>query len=128
MTVYRTFLRAKIHRAVTTAADLHYQGSLTVDKTLLEASDMREFELVQVVNVENGARFETYLIEGEAGSGVIQVNGAAARLAAVGDHLIIMAYAQLEEPLPAEWNPAVVLVDEHNRILQDPIHGGDPCC
>jgi aspartate 1-decarboxylase len=128
MTVYRTFLRAKIHRAVVTAADLHYQGSLTVDKTLLEASDMREFELVQVVNVENGARFETYLIEGMSGSGVIQVNGAAARLAAVGDHLIIMAYAQLTEPLPTEWNPAVVLVDEQNRILQDPIHGGDPCC
>ena len=126
--VYRTFLRAKIHRAVVTAADLHYNGSLTVDRALLEAAGMREYEMVQVVNVENGARFETYLIAGEAGSGVIQVNGAAARLAAAGDHLIVMAYAQVAEPVPDEWNPRIVLVDERNRISQAETQGGEPCC
>jgi aspartate 1-decarboxylase len=116
MTVFRTFLRAKIHRAVVTAADLHYNGSLTVDQALLDAAGMREYEMVQVVNVENGARFETYLIAGEPGSGVVQVNGAAARLAAVGDHVIVMAYAQVAEPLPEQWDPKIVLVDDRNRI------------
>jgi aspartate 1-decarboxylase len=128
MAIYRTLLRAKIHRAVVTAAELHYQGSLTVDRALMEAACLREFELVQVVDVENGARFETYLIAGQAGSGVIQVNGAAARLAAVGDHVIIMAYAQVAEPLPEDWQPAIVLVDEYNHRIIDPVHGGEPCC
>jgi aspartate 1-decarboxylase len=128
MTVFRTFLRAKIHRAVVSAADLHYNGSLTVDQTLLEASGMREYEMVQVVNVENGARFETYLIAGEHDTGVVQVNGAAARLAAVGDHIIVMAYAQVSEPVPDVWDPRIVLVDERNRILQAQSHGGEPCC
>ena len=128
MTVFRTFLRAKIHRAVVSAADLHYNGSLTVDQTLLEASGMREYEMVQVVNVENGARFETYLIAGEPDTGVVQVNGAAARLAAVGDHIIVMAYAQVSEPVPDVWDPRIVLVDERNRILQAQSHGGEPCC
>lgn len=128
MTIYRTFLRAKIHRAVVTAADLHYNGSLTVDRTLLEASGMREYEMVQVVNVENGARFETYLIAGEPDTGVVQVNGAAARLAAVGDHIIVMAYAQVAEPAPDVWDPRIVLVNDRNRILHAPPYGGDPCC
>lgn len=114
--MYRTLLRSKIHRAVVTAADLHYEGSLTVDTDLLEAADIRAYELVQVVDVESGARFETYTIPGQRGTGVIQVNGAAARLAAVGDHLIIMSYAMVEEPLPMDWSPTVVLVDERNRI------------
>lgn len=128
MTIFRTFLRAKIHRAVVTAADLHYNGSLTVDRTLLEASGMREYEMVQVVNVENGARFETYLIAGEPDTGVVQVNGAAARLAAMGDHIIVMAYAQVVDPVPDDWDPRIVMVDDRNRVLQAQSHGGEPCC
>jgi aspartate 1-decarboxylase len=116
--MYRTLLRSKIHRAVVTAADLHYEGSLTVDADLLDAADIRAYEQVQVVNVENGARFDTYTIRGLRGSGVIQVNGAAARLAAVCDHLIIMCYALVPEPLPDEWYPNIVLIDAHNRILE----------
>jgi len=114
----RTFLHAKIHRAVMTSADLNYEGSLTVDTDLLEAAGIREFELVQVVDVESGSRFETYIIAGQAGSGIIQANGAAARLVQLGDHVIIMAFAQVPEPLPADWAPTIVLVDEKNRILE----------
>ncbi len=114
----RSLLNAKIHRAVVTSADLNYEGSLTVDAQLLESAGIREFELVQVVDVENGARLETYTISGPAGSGVIQANGAAARLLSPGDHVIIMAFAQVSEPLPAEWLPNIVLVDEHNRIRE----------
>ena len=113
---YRTFLRSKIHRAVVTAADLDYEGSLTVDADLLEAAGMRAFEQVQVVDVENGARLETYLMTGEPGSGTIQANGAAARLLQPGDHVIIMAYALVEEPLPEAWQPIIVQVDELNRV------------
>lgn len=127
-TIYRTLLRSKIHRAVVTAADLHYAGSLTIDADLLKVSDIREYEWVQVVNVENGARLETYAIAGPAGSGVIQMNGAAARLAMVGDHIIIMAYAQVAEPLPDDWSPRVVHVDDHNHMLKLPAGGGEPCC
>jgi len=126
--MYRTLLRSKIHRAVVTSADLHYQGSLTIDKALLEASAIREFELVQVVNIENGARLETYTISGEEGSGIIQLNGAAARLAAVGDHIIIMTYALVPEPLPHDWLPTIIYVDEQNRILEVTNNGGKPCC
>jgi aspartate 1-decarboxylase len=126
--MYRTLLRSKIHRAVVTAADLNYQGSLTVDAALLISSWIREFELVQVVNIENGARLETYTIAGPEGSGIIQLNGAAARLAAVGDHLIIMAYALVPEPLPENWSPTIVHVDEHNQILSVTNNGGEPCC
>jgi aspartate 1-decarboxylase len=113
----RTFLRAKIHRAVVTSADLHI-GSLTVDADLLKASDINKYELVQVVNVENGARLETYTIAGPAGSGIIKMNGAPARLAAVGDHVIIMSYALVSEPVPEDWSPTVVLVDEANRVRE----------
>ncbi|MBN2385807.1 MAG: aspartate 1-decarboxylase [Anaerolineales bacterium] len=114
----RTLLRAKIHRAVVTSGDVHYEGSLKVDRDLLEAAGMREFELVQVVDVENGARLETYLIAGEPGSGEVQPNGAAARLLHSGDHIIIMAFAQVLEPLPEAWVPTIVLVDEHNRVRE----------
>jgi len=114
----RTLLNSKIHRAVVTSADLNYEGSLTVDSALLEAANMREFELVQVVDVENGARLETYLMAGEAGSGIIQPNGAAARLLFPGDHIIIMAFAQIPEPLPEKWKPTIVLVDEQNHIRE----------
>lgn len=124
----RTLLRTKIHRAVVTSADLHYQGSLTIDAALLAASGIREYELLQVVNIENGNRFETYAIRGEEGSGVIQLNGAAARLAAVGDHIIIMTYAQVPEPLPEVWSPTIVHLDEQNQIVKITQNGGDPCC
>ena len=116
--MFRTLLNAKIHRAVMTSADLNYEGSLTVDTTLIEAAGMREFELVQVVDVESGSRFETYLIAGPAGSGIIQANGAAARLVQPGDHVIIMSFVQVAEPLPAEWAPNIVLVDEKNHIRE----------
>jgi len=114
----RTFLHAKIHRAVMTSADMNYEGSLTVDTDLLEVAGIREFEQVQVVDVESGSRFETYIISGQAGSGIIQANGAAARLVQLGDHVIIMAFAQVAEPLPADWSPKIVLVDEKNRVRE----------
>ena len=101
-----------------TSADLNYEGSLTVDATLLAAAGIREFELVQVVDVESGSRFETYTISGPADSGIIQANGAAARLVQTGDHVIIMSYVQVAEPLPAEWAPKIVLVDEQNRVRE----------
>ena len=116
--MYRKLLKAKIHRAVVTDADLNYDGSLTVDKALLDAADIREFELVQVVDVESGARLETYTIAGQPGSGVIQANGAAARLVQTGDHIIIMSYALVEEPLPEEWQPTVILLNEDNSIKE----------
>jgi aspartate 1-decarboxylase len=123
MTIYRTFLKSKIHRAVVTGADVNYEGSLSVDSGLLEAAGMRAFELVLVADVENGARLETYLIAAPEGSGIIQGNGAAARLLQAGDHVIIMTYAQVPEPLPDEWSPRIVLVDEKNRIRE--VRGGD---
>jgi aspartate 1-decarboxylase len=116
MPVSRFMVRSKIHRATITAADLHYIGSITIDAVLLEAADILPYEKVQVVDVSNGNRFETYVIEGEAGSGAVQVNGAAAHLVSVGDTVIIMAYAQVEEPIPAGWKPRVVLVGHENVI------------
>lgn len=121
--MFRTLLNAKIHRAVMTSADLNYEGSLTVDADLLEAAGMREFELVQVVDIESGSRLETYIISGPAGSGIIQANGAAARLVQPGDHVIIMSFVQVAEPLPEDWFPKIVLVDEQNRI-REVRHGG----
>lgn len=115
---YRTLLKAKIHRAVVTGGDLNYEGSLKVDTDLLEAAGMKPFELVQIADIENGARLETYLIAGPAGSGIVQPNGAAARLLQPGDHLIIMAFAQVPEPLPEDWSPTIVLVDENNRVRE----------
>jgi aspartate 1-decarboxylase len=114
----RTLLKSKIHRAVVTSADINYEGSLTVDSALLEAAGMHAFELVQVVDIENGARLETYLIAGEPGSGVIQSNGAAARLIYPGDHIIIMNFVQVPEPLPEKWLPTIVLVNEQNHIQE----------
>jgi aspartate 1-decarboxylase len=109
--------KSKIHRARVTHASLDYVGSLTVDRDLMEAANLVEFEKVQVVNVNNGARFETYLIEGERGSGVLQLNGAAARLGAIGDYVIVIAYGEYEEAeLGADYRPAVVFVDAENRI------------
>ncbi|HEX8998087.1 MAG TPA: aspartate 1-decarboxylase [Ktedonobacterales bacterium] len=125
----RTVLNGKIHRATVTGADLDYIGSITIDETLLQAADMLPFERVQVVDVTNGARLETYIIAGESGSGVIQLNGAAAHLVHVGDLVIIMSYAQVEDAEARDWKPKVVLVDERNAITQAydlPIEGGKP--
>lgn len=114
----RTLLHSKIHRATVTGADLHYIGSITLDPALLDAANILPFERVQVVDITNGARLETYAIEGERGSGVVQLNGAAAHLIAPGDLVIIMAYAQVEDPVPADWRPRVVFVDEQNHVRE----------
>ncbi|EPG50903.1 aspartate 1-decarboxylase [Leptospira kirschneri serovar Cynopteri str. 3522 CT] len=111
-----TVMKGKIHRATVTDADLNYEGSLTVDMNLVDAAGMRVYEKVSVVNVNNGARFETYIIEGKRGSGEICLNGAAARLGMKGDKIIIITYAQVEEKeLPPDYAPKVVHVDEKNR-------------
>lgn len=116
-----TMLRAKIHRATVTRADLHYVGSLTVDAELLAASGILVGEKVSVVNIDNGERFETYIIEGEAGSGVIGVNGAAARLVSVGDRVIVMAYGSVKLSKASALRPKVIMVDDENRVR----HSGD---
>ncbi|MHA7987618.1 aspartate 1-decarboxylase [Rathayibacter sp. CAU 1779] len=116
-----TMLRSKIHRATVTKADLHYVGSLTVDRALLDASGILVGEKISVVNIDNGQRFETYVIEGERGSGVIGVNGAAARLVSVGDRVIIMAYASMKLAKASAFRPKVIMVDEQNRVE----HTGD---
>jgi aspartate 1-decarboxylase len=114
----RTLLRSKIHRATVTGADADYEGSITIDLDLMRAAGLAEYELVHIADVTNGARLETYVMTGPAGSGVIRMNGAAARVVNVGDKIIIMAYGQAEEPLPAAWKPGIVLVDEKNRIRE----------
>jgi aspartate 1-decarboxylase len=114
----RTLLRSKIHRATVTGADADYEGSITIDTDLMKAAGLAEYELVHIADVTNGARLETYVMTGPAGSGVIRMNGAAARVVNVGDKIIIMAYGQAEEPLPAAWKPGIVLVDEKNRIRE----------
>jgi aspartate 1-decarboxylase len=106
----RTMLKSKIHRCRITGSDLHYVGSITVDEDLLEAADIREHEQVQVVDVDNGARFETYTIAGERGSGAMQVNGAAARLVHRGDTIIVISYAQYDRAELARYEPRVVHV------------------
>ena len=113
-----TMLKGKIHRAVVKQADLNYVGSITVDTELLEAAGIMEYELVQIVDVENGNRFETYTIAGEAGSGMICLNGAAARQVQVGDHIIIMCYAQMTPEEAKEHKPYVVFVDDKNQVKQ----------
>lgn len=115
--ISRTMLKSKIHRATVTAASINYIGSITVDRDLMDAADLNEYEMVQVVDINNGARFETYVIEGERGSGTIQVNGAAARLVAPGDLVIIMSYAQMAEPVPQGYEPVVVHVDSENKQI-----------
>ncbi|MEO2167385.1 MAG: aspartate 1-decarboxylase, partial [bacterium] len=112
----RKMLRGKIHRATVTQADLHYEGSITIDRALMDAMDLLEFEVVHVWDVNNGERFETYALEGEAGSGVVCVNGAAARKVAVGDLIIIGAFSWLEEEAARRYEPKLVMVDGQNRI------------
>jgi aspartate 1-decarboxylase len=113
----RTMLKSKIHRATVTQADLHYVGSLTVDEDLLEAADLLPGEQVAIVDISNGARLETYLIPGARGSGVIGINGAAARLVHPGDLVIILSYAQLDDASAREYRPRVVHVDGANRVV-----------
>jgi aspartate 1-decarboxylase len=110
-------MRSKIHRATVTGSDLNYVGSLTLSPELLKAADIGVHELVQVVNINNGARFETYTIEGTQGAGEVVVNGAAARLVERGDKIIIITYAQLTEAELADYESCVVHVDDHNRIV-----------
>ncbi|MCK4402323.1 MAG: aspartate 1-decarboxylase [Dehalococcoidia bacterium] len=114
----RTMLKGKIHRARVTQVNLDYEGSITIDKVLMEASDILPNEQVEVLNINNGARFSTYAIEGEANSGVIGINGAAARLVAKGDIVIILSYCQLPDDEAIAMEPTVVYVDEKNRVIE----------
>lgn len=111
-----TMLKSKIHRATVTQAELDYVGSITIDIDLLNASGIREYEQVQIVNINNGARFTTYTIAGESGSGLICLNGAAARHVQVNDKIIIMCYAVLNETEVESHKPLVIFVDENNKI------------
>jgi aspartate 1-decarboxylase len=119
----RTMMKSKIHRATVTQADLHYVGSVTVDEDLLDAADLLSGELVHIVDVTNGARLETYTIAGERGSGVIGINGAAARLVQPGDIVILIAYGQMETAEAQSFESRVVFVDAGNRIVG---RGADP--
>ena len=121
----RLMCKSKIHRATLTGADLHYVGSLTVDRDLMDAADMLPYEQVHVVNVNNGNRLVTYIIEGERGSGTVQLNGAAARLGAPGDIVIVMTYAEYEDAeLKRGFEPQVVFVDDENHQVEVGIHAG----
>jgi aspartate 1-decarboxylase len=114
----RVMLKSKIHRATITGCDLHYVGSITIDPDLLEAADILEHEQVHVLDIDNGARFETYTIAGERGSGAMQVNGAAARLVHRGDTIIVVSYAHYDQAELALYEPRVVHVEAHtNRII-----------
>ena len=112
----RTMCKSKIHGATVTEANLQYTGSLTLDPLLMKAADLVPYEQIQVVNLNNGARFETYCIEGLPDSGTVCLNGAAARLAIVGDKIIVISYAQLAEHELDGFSPKLVFVNEHNRI------------
>jgi aspartate 1-decarboxylase len=125
----RTMFKSKIHRATVTHADLHYVGSVTVDLDLLEAADILPGELVAIVDVTNGARLETYTIAGERGTGVIGINGPASHLVHVNDTVILITYANMTTRDARAYDPKVVHVDQHNRILQlgnDPAEGITP--
>lgn len=113
-----TMLKAKIHRATVTQAELDYVGSITVDMDLLEQAGIFEYEKVQIVDVNNGARFETYTIAGERGSGVMCLNGAAARMVQTGDKIILMAYAQVSPEEAKGLRPTVLFVDERNQVTK----------
>jgi aspartate 1-decarboxylase len=119
----RTMLKSKIHRATVTTADLHYVGSVTVDEDLMDAADLLPGEQVAIVDVTNGARLETYVIPGARGSGVIGINGAAAHLVHVGDLVILISYAQMDDATARRYRPRVVHVDAANRIID---LGADP--
>ncbi len=114
----RTMLKSKIHRARVTDGNIDYEGSITIDKKLMEAADILPYEQVQVLNVNNGARFSTYAIEGRENSGEICLNGAAARLVAKGDIVIILTYADMDDEEARRYQPRLVYVDEKNRIVR----------
>jgi aspartate 1-decarboxylase len=114
----RVMLKSKIHRATVTDSDLHYVGSITIDPELLEAADIREHEQVHVLDVDNGARFETYTIAGGRGTGEVRINGAAARLVHTGDTIIVISYASYDESELDRYEPRVVHVDRRNRIIE----------
>jgi aspartate 1-decarboxylase len=114
--VLLTLCKSKLHRATVTQAELHYEGSITIDAALMEAAAILPFERVQVLDIENGARFETYAIEGERASGTICVNGAAARLVQPGDHVIIITYAQLTPEEARGHRPVIVLLNPDNSV------------
>lgn len=127
----RTIFKSKIHRATVTQADLHYVGSVTIDADLLDAADLLPGELVHIVDITNGSRLETYVIEGERGSGVVGINGAAAHLVHPGDLVIIISYAQVADAEARTLRPSVVHVDRDNRIVSlgddpsEPVPGSD---
>jgi aspartate 1-decarboxylase len=121
--MYRTMLKSKVHRATVTQADLHYVGSVTIDADLMDAADLLPGEQVAIVDIDNGARLETYVIEGERGSGVIGINGAAARLVHPGDLVILISYMQVDDAEARTLQPKVVHVDTENRIVA---LGSDP--
>lgn len=112
----RTLLKSKLHRVRVTASELEYEGSCAIDELLLEAADMREYERIEIYNIHNGERFSTYAIRAQRGSGIISVNGAAARKAAVGDLLIIACYAGYSDIELAHFEPKLIYVDAQNRI------------
>lgn len=112
----RVLMKSKIHGAKITEANLHYTGSITIDKKLMQAANICPFERVQIVNIHNGTRVETYVLEGQPGSGTICMNGAAARWAAVGDKVIIISYALLTEKEIKKHRPSVLFVDDRNRV------------
>ncbi len=114
----REMCKSKIHVATVTEANLNYTGSITIDKSLLEELDILHYERVQVLNINNGARMETYVIEGEPDSGIICLNGAAARLVAPGDKVIIIAYCLIDDAQARSWKPKIVLLDENNKITE----------
>ncbi len=114
----RTLLLSKIHRATITQTDLNYHGSITIDRDLMDAVGLQPFEKVEIFNVQNGNRFETYAIEGERGSGIIGINGAAARLVHMGDQVIIVNYGIFTEEEAKHHKPAVVILDAENKIME----------
>ena len=113
----RTMLKSKIHRARVTQVDLDYEGSITIDRALMEASDILRFERVEVLDINNGARFSTYAIEGQPDSGIIGINGAAARLVMRGDIVIILSYCQVPDDEAVGVTPSIIRVDNQNRII-----------
>ena len=116
--MYLKMLKGKIHRAIVKQAELNYVGSITVDPVLMQAAGILEYENVQIVDIENGNRFETYTIAGEPGSGMICLNGAAARMVQTGDKIILMAYAQVTPEEASELRPTVLFVDEKNKVTK----------
>lgn len=129
MSLQRIMLKSKIHRATVTDADLHYMGSITIDEELMRAADLLPYERVQVVDIDNGHRLETYVIGGEPGTGVIQMNGAAARLIHKGDRVIIFSFWVVDEERARTVKPKIVYVDEKNAIVavEDHVAADDIC-